>query len=120
METYFSRMFSAWKNMQRKTPEQQRRREQAKAEAMAEKQKWIDKIVSKYARAHPAASKQTVQRYRERLENPSPICVRAGNRERAMELQRPTEYDRVSVRIASVYALSHWEDESTIRNYLTK
>ena len=28
--------------------------------------------------------------------------------------------DRVAVRIASVYALSHWVDETTIRNYLTK
>ena len=35
-------------------------------------------------------------------------------------LGRPTEYDRVAVRIASVYAFSHWVDESTIRNYLTK
>ena len=25
-------------------------------------------------------------------------------------------YDRVACRIVSVYALSHWEDESTIRN----
>lgn len=29
-------------------------------------------------------------------------------------------HDEVAVRIASVYALSHWEDETTIRNYLTK
>ncbi len=61
-----------------------------------------------------------VARYRRKLENPSPISIRAANRERAEQLERPTEYDRVVVRIASVYALSHWVDETTIRNYLTK
>ena len=40
--------------------------------------------------------------------------------ERAEALGRPVSYDRVACRIVSVYALSHWEDESTIRNYLTK
>jgi hypothetical protein len=61
-----------------------------------------------------------VEKYRKQLENPAPISIRGGNRERAIALGRPTEYDRVAVRIASVYALSHWVDESTIRNYLTK
>lgn len=58
--------------------------------------------------------------YRARLGKPSRIFIRGGNLERAEALGRPVSYDRVACRIVSVYALSHWEDESTIRNYLTK
>ncbi|MBQ7416233.1 MAG: hypothetical protein IJW14_04250 [Oscillospiraceae bacterium] len=92
----------------------------AKAKAEALKKEWIDKIVEKYRQGHPKETTADVARYRRKLENPSPISIRAGNRERAEKLGRPTEYDRIAVRIASVYALSHWVDETTIRNYLTK
>ena len=95
-------------------------RDDAKAKAEALKKEWIDKIVEKYRQGHPKETAADVARYRRKLENPSPISIRAGNRERAEKLGRPTEYDRVAVRIASVYALSHWVDETTIRNYLTK
>lgn len=87
---------------------------------MAEKAMWIEKIMGKYCAAHPHASPQQIEKYRAQLSRESRIYIREGNKERALELGRPTDYDRVAVRIASVYALSHWEDESTIRNYLTK
>lgn len=87
---------------------------------MAEKQLWINKIVAKYATAHPKETPEKIAQYRRALSRESKISIREGNRERAIALGRPMEYDRVAVRIASVYALSHWEDETTIRNYLTK
>lgn len=120
IEQYYSQRFNAWRNMPSKTKEERERRAAAKAAAEAEKKKWIDKIVAKYEGEHPMATAATIEKYRKQLENPAPICLRGGNRERAIALGRPTEYDRVAVRITSVYALSHWMDESTIRNYLTK
>ena len=94
-------------------PHQRHAREKARREAQAEKQLWIEKIVEKYRAAHPHAS-------RAQLSRESRIYIRGGNYERAVALGRPTDYDRVAVRIASVYALSHWEDESTIRNHIVK
>ena len=120
MERYFDMRFNAWQDMPKKTQQQREAREKAKAEAMAEKQQWIDKIVAKYAAAHPKEASEKIAQYRRALSRESKISIREGNRERAIALGRPTEYDRVAVRIASVYALSHWEDETTIRNYLTK
>lgn len=120
IEAYFDRQFNAWKDMPKATPEDRMRRNEAKEKADALKKEWIDKIVEKYRQGHPKETAAYVAQYRRKLENPSTISIRAGNRERAIALGRPTEYDRVAVRIASVYALSHWEDETTIRNYLTK
>ena len=120
MERFFEIKFNAWQDMPKKTEQQREAREKAKAEAMAEKQQWIDKIVAKYAAAHPKETPEKIAQYRRALSRESEISIREGNRERAIALGRPTEYDRVAVRIASVYALSHWEDETTIRNYLTK
>ncbi len=120
IQEYFEGQFNAWRNMPSKTGEDRRRRAAEKAAAEQEKKVWIDKIVAKYAQAHPKATKNELCAYRRELENPAPISIRGGNRKRAIALGRPTEYDRVAVRIASVYALSHWVDESTIRNYLTK
>lgn len=120
IERYFEQKFNAWQDMPRKTWQQREARNKAKAEAMAEKRAWIDKIVAKYAAAHPKESPKKIAQYRRNLLRESKISIREGNRERAIALGRPTEYDRVAVRIASVYALSHWEDESTVRNYLTK
>ena len=120
MERYFEQRFNAWQEMPKRTAQQREAREQAKAEALAEKQMWIDKIVAKYAAGHPKDGPEKIAQYRRGLSRESKISIREGNRERAIALGRPTEYDRVAVRIASVYALSHWEDETTIRNYLTK
>lgn len=120
LERYFEMKFNLWQDMPKRTPQQREAREKAKAEAISEKQQWIDKIVAKYAANHPNETTDKIARYRSDLSRESRIAIREGNRERAIELGRPTEYDRVAVRIASVYALSHWEDETTIRNYLTK
>lgn len=120
LEEYFEKRFNGWKNMPSRFPHQRHAREKAKRAAMAEKAMWIERIMEKYCAAHPHASPQQIEKYRTQLSRESRIYIREGNKERALELGRPTDYDRVAVRIASVYALSHWEDESTIRNYLTK
>lgn len=120
IEAYFEKRFNGWINMPSRTPEQRKARNAARAQAQREKQEWVDKIVKKYAAAHPLATRTQIQQYRADLMRPSRIYIREGNKERALQLGRPTDYDRVAVRIASVYALSHWEDTSTIRNYLTK
>ena len=83
-------------------------------------EEWVDKICRKWNESHPKATESQRNAYRARLEKPSRIFIRGGNLERAEALGRPVSYDRVACRIVSVYALSHWEDESTIRNYLTK
>lgn len=120
IEAAFERKFNAWRDMPSKTRKDRNERAKAQKAAQMEKEKWVVKIMGKYAAAHPKASPQAIEKYRKQLLNPSRISLRGGNRERAKALGRPTDYDRVAVKIASVYALSHWEDESTIRNYLTK
>ena len=120
IQAYFEQRFTGWEGMPCRTEKQRQARAAAKEAAMAEKQQWINKIVAKYAEAHPKESADKIARYRRELSRESKISIREGNRERAIALGRPTEYDRVSVRIASIYALSHWVDETTIRNYLTK
>ena len=105
MERYFSQRFHAWEHMPCKTLQQQKLRDAAREAAQVEKQQWINKIVEKYRVAHPKASNAAIERYRAELENPAEICLRGGNRKNAEKLGRPTHYDRVAVKIVSVYAL---------------
>lgn len=119
MEQRYEVLFNSWRNMPRKTNAQVIARNKAKAEADRLRKIWIEKIMQKYITAHPNASPSQIARYRKELERPSRIQLR-GNAIRARELARPIDYDRLAVRITSVYALSHWEDESSLRNYLTK
>ena len=81
---------------------------------------WIDRICELYKASHPSYSAQKIRQYRDNLERPGRYALRGGNLERAKRLGRPTSYDRVALRIASVYGLSHWVDETTVRNYLTQ
>ena len=116
----YEAQFNSWRMMPSKTAAQRIKRSEARKAAEREKALWVDKIVEKYADAHPKASSANIAAYRTELERPSRIVLRRGNKERAKLLHRPLDYDRVAVRIVSVYALSHWHDESTLRNYLTK
>ena len=120
IEAAFERKFNGWKDMPSKTRKDRKIRAEAAKAAQKAKEEWIEKIMGKYAAAHPKKSPQAIEKYRKQLLNPSRIYLRGGNRERAKALGRPTDYDRVAVRIASVYCLSHWADDSTLRNYLTK
>lgn len=116
----FERRFNSWVAMPRKTAAQRIARSKAREVAEREKAMWVEKIMDKYIDAHPKASKANIAAYRAELERPSRIVLRGGNKERAQRSNRPLDYDRVATRIVSVYTLSHWHDESTLRNYLTK
>lgn len=120
IQALYERRFEGWRKMPSRTPEQRCKREQARIAAEKLKQEWIDKLVRQYEREHPRDSAEKVQRFREDISRDSRICLRGGNRENARKWNRPLSYERVSVAIASVRVLSHWEQETTIRNYLNK
>lgn len=108
MEWYFEQRINSWQDVPKKTEQQRVGREKAKNQAMAEKQQWMDKVVAKYAasRSKENSGKDFAIPPCAFLRNK--ISIREGNQEQAIALGRSTEYDGVAVRIASVYALSHW------------
>ena len=67
---------------------------------------YIEKLVAKFAAAH-AHSPQAIRKFRERLEKPSRYVMRSNNREIASRIGRPESYDRVALKICSIYCLSH-------------
>lgn len=85
----FEARFNSWRNMPRKTPAQRIVSEKAHDAAYREKAMWVDKIVEKYAAAHPNASAAHIAAYRAELERPSRIILRRGNKERAKLLNDP-------------------------------
>lgn len=119
LEDHFDRVFNAWKKMLSSNPDERKARQAAKEAADAERELWKEKLVRKYTDAHPGAH-TAIAKFRAELDNPSNYVLRDINRKIAEQIGRPISYDRVSLKIASVYALSHWSDESTIRSYLTK
>lgn len=120
IEAYFERQFNAWKHLPRSSASERAYRESEKEKAQKSRQEWIENLCKTYEKFHPSASSWSVENFRLKIEATSRYGLRGGNRERAKELGRPLSYDRVALSIASVFALSHWSDESTIRNYLTK
>ena len=83
----------------------------------------VDRILSleeEYKNLSEEELKGKTALFRERLEKPSRYVMRSNNREIASRIGRPESYDRVALKICSIYCLSHWEDDSTIRNYLNK
>lgn len=44
--------------------------------------------------------------------------LRGANRERAIEQDAPTSYDRLALCCVSVFALSHWRNEVTVKYYM--
>lgn len=111
----------AWSQFRgKRAQELERHFERVFARNSAARSPWIERICELYKESHPSFSAAKIQKYREDLERPGRYALRGGNLERAKRLGRPTSYDRVALRIASVYGLSHWVDETTVRNYLTK
>lgn len=116
IQHYFEELFEHWKTL----PLGYAEREKARLAAEALKQEWIDKLVKLFEKGNPRASAQRIQEFRDEISRESRIVIRGGNRENAIRWNRPLSYERVSVKIASVYALSHWSDASTIKHYLSK
>lgn len=48
----------------------------------------------------------------------SPYLLRGENREKAIRLGLPTEYNRLALMAVSVFHLSHWRLDVTVTNYL--
>ena len=44
--------------------------------------------------------------------------LRGANRQAAIERGRPTQYDRLATMAVSVFALSHWRNDVTVKHYL--
>lgn len=119
MQRYFEVRYNSWRDMPTGNAAQRQERNERRRQAEAEKRMWIEKLVAKFSAAH-AHSPQAIRKFRERLEKPSRYVMRSNNREIASRIGRPESYDRVALKICSIYCLSHWEDDSTIRNYLNK
>ena len=119
LQRYFEVRYNSWRDMPTGNAAQRQERNERRRQAEAEKRMWIEKLVAKFAAAH-AHSPQAIRKVRERLEKPSRYVLRDNNREIAGRIGRPESYDRVALKICSTYCLSHWEDDSTIRNYLNK
>ena len=44
--------------------------------------------------------------------------AKGASKQRAMELGRPTSYDRLALLAVSVFHLSHWRLDVTVSNYM--
>lgn len=119
LENHFDQVFNAWKKMPSNKPAERKARQTAREAAEMQRELWKDKLTHKFADAHPGAH-AAIAKFRAELDNPSDYILRGINRQIAEQIGRPVSYDRVSLKIASVYALSHWSDDSTIRSYLCK
>lgn len=76
---------------------------------------------SAYLKAKAAGNHRKMKRlqylfYQEMAEGK--YYLRGANRRVAMERGRPTEYDRLALCCVSVFSLSHWRNEVTIKHYL--
>ena len=111
----------AWSQLRIKRAQQlERHYERVLGRDSPARSEWVDRICALYAASHPSFSASKLKAYRDNLIRPGRYSLRGGNLQRAKELGRPTSYDRVALRIVSVFVLSHWVDETTVRNYLTK
>lgn len=45
-------------------------------------------------------------------------CLRGANRQAALLNDRPVSYDRFALCCVSVFALSHWRNEVTVKHYM--
>ena len=48
-----------------------------------------------------------------------PYKLRGPNREKALKMGYPTEYDRLALRATSVFHLAHWRDDVSVASYVT-
>lgn len=56
-------------------------------------------------------------RFRRQMSDGS-YYLRGANRQAAIERGRPTQYDRLATMAVSVFALSHWRNDVTVKHYL--
>ena len=72
--------------------------------------------MARYDERHrPGASRQ---RFIADITNEQPYKLRGENRQKAIELGKKTEYNRLALMMVSVLHLSHWRLDVTVTNYL--
>lgn len=73
-------------------------------------------LMARYDERHkPGASRQ---RFIADITNEQPYKLRGENRQKAIELGKKTEYNRLALMAVSVLHLSHWRLDVTVTNYL--
>lgn len=73
-------------------------------------------LMARYDERHrPGASRR---RFIEDITNKQPYKLRGENRQKAIELGKETEYNRLALMMVSVFCLSHWRLDVTVTNYL--
>ena len=73
-------------------------------------------LMARYNERHkPGASRQ---RFIADITNEQPYKLRGENRQKAIELGKKTEYNRLALMMVSVLHLSHWRLDVTVTNYL--
>jgi hypothetical protein len=73
-------------------------------------------LMARYDERHkPGASRQ---RFIADITNEQPYKLRGENRQKAIELGKKTEYNRLALMMVSVFHLSHWRLDVTVTNYL--
>lgn len=73
-------------------------------------------LMARYDERHrPGASRQ---RFIADITNEQPYKLRGENRQKAIELGKKTEYNRLALMAISVFCLSHWRLDVTVTNYL--
>lgn len=73
-------------------------------------------LMARYDERHrPGASRQ---RFIADITNEQPYNLRGENRQKAIEQDKETEYNRLALMMVSVFHLSHWRLDITVTNYL--
>lgn len=73
-------------------------------------------LMARYDERHrPGASRQ---RFIADITNEQPYKLRGENRQKAIEQDKQTEYNRLALMAASVFHLSHWRGSVAVTNYL--
>ena len=62
--------------------------------------------------------KHSAREFLKEVYNDTKYRCRGENKERLEELERPTEYDRTALLAVSVFHLSHWRNDVTVKNYM--
>ena len=58
------------------------------------------------------------KRFLHDIMNEEPYRLRGENRQKAIEQDKETEYNRLALMMVSVFHLSHWRLDVTVTNYL--
>ena len=73
-------------------------------------------LAARYKEFHRSGDSN--KRFLHDIMNEEPYKLRGENRQKAIELGKKTEYNRLALMMVSVFHLSHWRLDATVTNYL--